>query len=144
MEVCLQLTVLWNSTNTFVRQITKWNEEIEKRKIYSKKTVGIVYKSLCVLVSVCGRVFFVWVIVVYNLHLVICLSIVVCKASWNLRLQTNFHDIKYINLIYIYSLSLLYNSSNLDTVHTLNYIALGSQKNPQSELGTTNTVTIYI
>ena len=31
----------------------------------------------------------------------------VCKTSWNLRLQTNFHGIKYINLIYIYYLLLL-------------------------------------
>ena len=39
---------------------------------------------------------------IYSFPLVICLMIVVCKTSWNLRLQTNFHAIKYINLIYIY------------------------------------------
>ena len=35
---------------------------------------------------------------------VIGLMIVLCKTSWNLRSQTKFHGIKYINLIYIYSL----------------------------------------
>ena len=37
---------------TIIRQITKENEKLEKRKIQSK-TVGIVYKLLCVLMSVC-------------------------------------------------------------------------------------------
>ena len=40
-------------------------------------------------------------------------------------LQTKFHDIKYINLIYIYLLS-LYNSSILDIEHSPYHIALGS------------------
>ena len=47
------------------------------------------------------------------------------KTSWNQRSQTNFHGIKYINLIYIYLL-LLYNSSITDIEHSANYIALGS------------------
>ena len=51
--------------------------------------------------------------------------IVVCETSWNLRLQTNFHGIKYINLIFIYLL-LSYNNSISDIEHTPNYIALGS------------------
>ena len=39
---------------------------------------------------------------IYSFPFVICLMIVVCKTSWNQRSQTNFHGIKYINLIYIY------------------------------------------
>ena len=38
---------------TIIRWITNENEENEKIEKYSKKTVRIVYKSLCVLVSVC-------------------------------------------------------------------------------------------
>ena len=72
-----------------------------------------------------------------------CLMIVVCKTSWNQRLQTNFHGIKYINLIYIY-LSLLHNSSISDIEHSSNYIALGSPQTYISKLVTINTVTIYI
>ena len=41
-------------------------------------------------------------IFLFFFHFVICLIIVVCKTSWNLRSQTNFHGIKYINHIYIY------------------------------------------
>ena len=36
---------------TIIRQITKENEEIEKNRKIQSKTVGIVYRSLCVLVS---------------------------------------------------------------------------------------------
>ena len=58
---------------------------------------------------------------------IICLMIIVCKTSWNQRLQTNFHGIKYINLMYIY-LSFLYISSITDIEHSPNYIALDSPK----------------
>ena len=49
------------------------------------------------------------------------LMIVVCKISWNLMSQTNFHSIKYINLIYI-QLLLRYNSSISDNEHSPNYV----------------------
>ena len=39
--------------------------------------------------------------------------------------QCKFHDIKYIYLIYIYLLLLLYNRSILDIEHSPYYIALG-------------------
>ena len=38
---------------------------------------------------------------------VICLMIVVCKTSWNLRSQTNFHAIKYIkSIIYLHIITI--------------------------------------
>ena len=40
--------------------------------------------------------------------------------------QSKFHSIKYINLIFIYLLLLLYNRSILDIEHSPYYIALGS------------------
>ena len=43
-------------------------------------------------------------ILIYSFPFIICLTIVACKTLWNQRLQTNFHGIKYINLIYIYFL----------------------------------------
>ena len=51
--------------------------------------------------------------------------IVVCKTSWNQRSQEYFHGIEYLNLIYIYLLS-LYDSSISDIEHFPNYITLGS------------------
>ena len=51
--------------------------------------------------------------------------VVLLKIHETQRLQTNFHGIRYINLIYIYLL-LLYNSSILDIEHSPYHIALGS------------------
>ena len=52
MEVCLRPKVSWNFTNNN-HQADKRKRNREKKKKKKKlKTVGIVYKSLCVLV--CG------------------------------------------------------------------------------------------
>ena len=64
------------------------------------------------------------------IHFVICSMVVACKTSWNQRSQTNFHSIKYINLIYMYLL-LLYNSSISDIEGYPSYIALGLPQTPQ-------------
>ena len=47
---------------------------------------------------------FQWFLTVFSIssfHFIICLMDVVCKTLWNLKSQTNFFGIKYINLIYI-------------------------------------------
>ena len=47
-------------------------------------------------------VFKLWFYEVLQTTIVICLTIVVSKTSCDQRSQTNFHGIKYMNLIYIY------------------------------------------
>ena len=92
---------------TIIRQITKGNKEIEKIEKYSQK-------------SLCGGI-----IVAY--HCVWMCKWCLVRVCVEIHMQPNFHGIKYINLIYIYLLSLYYTSAS-DIDHSPNYIALGSSQ----------------